>query len=288
MTIPAERLASWCRQGGTTASINAHSSIRKALERYEWPKAVKYRVLLQGSYKNSTNIRGDSDVDVLVICTTTFFSNLNEAEKRRLKLKPGTITAGEFRNHTIAALQLHFGSARVDHRGANSVEVAQAEGSPAADVVPCLEYRNYRTIEPPEWTTGIRFQNQHTGQWISNYPGQHYDNCVAKSDATGGRFKETVRMFKNARAVLTPRSGRPAHKEWPSYMIECMLWNAPNRVFVGSPTDRFTNVRAWLLAQTSAPAGLKAANGIQDLFGSEPHQFSPDRLSSFASQLARL
>ena len=41
-------------------------SIREALDTYEWPAEIKYDVFLQGSYTNDTNLRRDSDVDVVV------------------------------------------------------------------------------------------------------------------------------------------------------------------------------------------------------------------------------
>ena len=36
------------------------------MDAYNWPADVKFEVFLQGSYKNDTNLGGDSDVDLVV------------------------------------------------------------------------------------------------------------------------------------------------------------------------------------------------------------------------------
>ena len=48
------------------ASKQAHVSLRDALASDERLSEFKYEVLLQGSYKNNTNLRKDSDVDLVV------------------------------------------------------------------------------------------------------------------------------------------------------------------------------------------------------------------------------
>ena len=66
MPIPESTLSRWSHHQAGTAPKQAHVSIREALDAYSWPSEVKYEVFLQGSYKNDTNLRGDSDVDVVV------------------------------------------------------------------------------------------------------------------------------------------------------------------------------------------------------------------------------
>ena len=66
MPIPESTLSSWSHHQAGTAFKQAHVPIREALDTYSWPSDVKYQVFLQGSYKNDTNLGGDSDVDVVV------------------------------------------------------------------------------------------------------------------------------------------------------------------------------------------------------------------------------
>ena len=49
-----------------TAFKEAHVPIREALNAYKGLSQFKYEVFLQGSYKNDTNLGGDSDVDVVI------------------------------------------------------------------------------------------------------------------------------------------------------------------------------------------------------------------------------
>ena len=78
MPIPESQLETWSHQGAVTTAKQTHESIRKALDPYIWPTGVKYEVYLQGSYKNTTNIRGDSDVDVVAQLNSTFQRDLSE------------------------------------------------------------------------------------------------------------------------------------------------------------------------------------------------------------------
>ena len=41
-------------------------AIRSALDNYGWPQETRYKVFLQGSYQNATNLSGGSDVDVVI------------------------------------------------------------------------------------------------------------------------------------------------------------------------------------------------------------------------------
>ena len=73
MPIPESTLSRWSHHQAGTAFKQAHVPIREALAAYNWPSDVKYEVFLQGSYKNDTNLGGDSDVDVVVRLTRSRF-----------------------------------------------------------------------------------------------------------------------------------------------------------------------------------------------------------------------
>ena len=66
MPISESTLSRWSHHQAGTAFKQAHVPIRLALSAYKWPSEVKFEVFLQGSYKNDTNLGGDSDVDVVV------------------------------------------------------------------------------------------------------------------------------------------------------------------------------------------------------------------------------
>ena len=66
MPIPESTLSGWSHHRSAKASKQAHVSIRKALIAHNRPSEVGYEVFLKDSYKNGTNLRRDSDVDVVV------------------------------------------------------------------------------------------------------------------------------------------------------------------------------------------------------------------------------
>jgi tRNA nucleotidyltransferase (CCA-adding enzyme) len=82
MGIPQSQLEIWAKQGATVTAKSTHESIRNALahERSLIKDRIgsSVKIYLQGSYKNDTNIRADSDVDVVVELTTTFGHNAHE------------------------------------------------------------------------------------------------------------------------------------------------------------------------------------------------------------------
>ena len=66
MPIAESTLARWSHHQAATAFKQAHVPIREALAAHKGLSQFKYEVFLQGSYKNDTNLGGDSDVDVVV------------------------------------------------------------------------------------------------------------------------------------------------------------------------------------------------------------------------------
>ena len=66
MPIPELILSGWSHHQAGTAFKQAHVPIREALDAYQVLSQFKYEIFLQGSYKNDTNLGGDSDVDVVV------------------------------------------------------------------------------------------------------------------------------------------------------------------------------------------------------------------------------
>ena len=67
-----------------TSSAVTYTSIKAALDAHTWPDGMKYEPYLQGSYANFTNIRGNSDVDIVVELISVAYSDLTEAQKNAL------------------------------------------------------------------------------------------------------------------------------------------------------------------------------------------------------------
>jgi hypothetical protein len=92
------------------------------------------------------------------------------------------------------------------------------------------------------------------GRTIDSWPEQHYANGVFKNDRTGGRFKKGIRIVKCLRDEMIER-GRLSSASMPSFLIESLLWNAPDSDFMGTTFfDTVGIVLGRLSANTSADA----------------------------------
>lgn len=247
MPIPNSQLEIWTNQGSTVNSSRTHTLIRSVLADHDWPEQMHYDDYLQGSYRNATNIRGESDVDIVIECTSVFYNNLTDEEKKQLNLSKGGQTLDSFRSEVIVALEDYFGKKYVDSSRPNAIKVVpDGPGSNRlyADVVICAQYRRYDSLK--EIARGITFWNRDTKEQIINYPKLHFKNGAAKNEACSGTYKPTVRMFKNARSYICGNNTKRL-KRFPSYFVECLIFNAPNENFEGATwKDDFVSIVNYL------------------------------------------
>jgi hypothetical protein len=287
MPIPESQLKTWSHQGAVTTAKQTHESIRAALKAYDWPKEVRYEVYLQGSYKNDTNIRGDSDVDIVVQLNSTFLSNLSVSWKRHFGFGAASYGWEEFKSDVLKALRNHYrdrDNSKV-REGKKALKVT-ASYLPA-DVVVCLQYRKYpdRPRSKADFIEGMTFWVPSESRWVINYPKLHYQNGVKKNQDTNEQYKPTVRMFKNARTYLVDRGVIPADLA-PSYFLECLLYNVPDDKFGPNLQSTFLKVMAWL---RKADFGRFVCQNEQlPLFGSSPEQWSEDRAYRFLEAMVKL
>ena len=143
MKIPENQLRTWSQLGAQARSQRTYQSIRNALDRHVWPPAMgSPSVYLQGSYRNHTNIAGDSDVDVVVESSGVFYDNLTPEERRLRGFQPGRYSWENFRNEVYGALVTHYSQGKVQ-QGNKCIHVGGAGDRLNADVIPCCEHRAY-------------------------------------------------------------------------------------------------------------------------------------------------
>ena len=287
MSIPESTLRQWASKAPPGQSAHTYEVVRTAFDKHVWPVGMRHDVYLQGSYRNDTNIRNDSDIDVVMELTSAFFLDASAVpEPARTRLADSFPTASrsleDFYQEVLRALQDAFGHSRVS-LGNKAVRLEASGGRLPADIVVCQTYRAYG--DPSLYEKGIAFWTRRERRRIVNYPRQHYDNGVAKSGNTSGRFKAAVRMFKRARNEVPALSGYRSATA-PSYFVECLLYNAPPRCFGGSYTDTFVDLVNWILE--ARLEDLYCQNGVQQLFGSSPEQWTVQAATDFAHGLANL
>lgn len=225
---------------------NAERAVRKAIEASQTLQERDITVFPQGSYRNRTNVRLDSDVDICVLCTEVCFADYSMASgltDADVGLSSHPYTYGKFRNDVEAALRAYFGRDAVT-RGNKAFDIHENTYRVDADVVACFEHRRYHGRPGNyDFLSGTELRPDDGGQ-IINWPKQHYDNGVAKNDATNRSFKSLVRILKRLRNNMADE-GIAAAKSAPSYLIECLVWNVPNEGFAHST---YTADVRWCLA----------------------------------------
>ena len=253
MAIPEKQLATWANVGAMQAASDTYKSVKAALNGAKPLKEYEYQIYLQGSYRNSTNIFGDMDVDVVVEATNFFYKDvaeLTDAQKAEFEQRfPGDSEYSfiGFRDAVEKALSDYYGSSLITLRN-KCIQVTGKSGRLDADVVPCVHYRDYRKSSLPrlpEPKEGITFFTRDTRRQVVNYPMQHYDNGVVKNKNTSERFKPAVRIFKNLRNhciandFVTPEAA-------PSYFVSCLIYNAPDSAFKKDLDDTALAVLQWM------------------------------------------
>jgi hypothetical protein len=279
MAIPESQLETWRHQGAVTTAKATGDSIRNALNTYrDWPEGIDFEVYLQGSYKNNTNIRGDSDVDVVAQLNSTFYSNLSENQKRSLGITPASYGWSNFRTNVLKALKNYYGQSQITE-GNKSIKIRANSGRLPADVIVCCQYRNYKTVNSYDYVEGMCFWTKNEDRQVINYPKVHYDNGVSKHQSSSQWYKPVVRLFKNSRGSI---SGDAT----PSYFLECMLYNVPNSKFGTSYQDTFYSIINWL--NEIDISNFSCQNGQLELFGARPEQWNTGQAKQFISNLISL
>lgn len=275
--ISESTLSAWCNQGATSTSAGTYASIKKALGDHNWPAGMSHEVYLQGSYANSTNIRGDSDVDIVVESDGVFYNNLTDEEKQILKLSTGAYGYSEFRAEVAKALADYYDAGAVDNTGDKCIKVDGASNRLPADVVPSITYKSYKNLAVV--AKGIMLITN-SGKRIVNYPKIHRDNGTNKNQLTYSAFKPSVRMFKNARNHM---SSNPTASNAPSYFVECLIYNVPNELLQGSRQEVFVKSLSFLakFADAGGLANVLAQNEQHLLFGSDSTQWDLDDALSY-------
>ena len=285
MSIPESQLKTWSNQGATVGSADTHKSIRNALDKHVWPNGINYNAYLQGSYANYTNIRGNSDVDLVIESSSVFYSNLNEDEKRQLDIGIGSYDYWDFRQEVVQALQRYYGASLIDDSGQKSIKISASSNRLAADAVPCITYKHYNN-----WSVvaeGITFWTRSSNQQVINFPKIHRQKGSDKNQRTNNFYKPSVRMFKNAREKILENNPL-LQGNYPSYFVECLLYNVPDSCFGNSYSDTFYNVIKFLLSQNSGLSQFCCQNEQLPLFGSHSTQWDITEARDFVDQLAIL
>jgi hypothetical protein len=251
MTIPESQLITWSHQGAIAGSRDTYATVKKVLESATAPyNGMNYKVFLQGSYGNDTNIYAESDVDIVIRLDDCFQSDRTglapaEAAAWDNAFSNATYCYPDFKTDVLNVLRKAFPNAVTSGDKAFAIK---ADGTRRkADVLPCIAYRRYykfKSLADQSYTEGICFLDK-TNNRISNYPRQHSENLTTKHQSTGERLKPMIRVLKNLRSCLIEK-GMLGEGKAPSYYLEGLLYNVPDDKFSDSYGDTFVDAINWI------------------------------------------
>ena len=250
---------SWGAAPGITETQkcgNAERAVRKAIDACPKLSSMPIEVFTQGSYRNGTNVRQDSDVDVCVLYKAAFFNHYQFAEglsKEALGYTTSTYLYPEFKNDVGSALIDYFGREFVT-RGSKAFDIHKNTYRIDADVVPTMEHRLYTgNIHSYSWLSGTELHPDKGGE-IVNWPQQNYNNGCTKDYASGEQFKTITRILKRMRYELIDE-GHEVAVRIPSFLIECLVYSVPNdQLNVGSLRQNVRSVLVYLWNGTETQA----------------------------------
>lgn len=251
MPIPESQLKTWSHQGSITQSSDTYNTIKNVLEAKGTPYAGKnYKVFLQGSYGNNTNIYSESDVDIVIKLNNCFqrdLSKMPQAQQDAFKAshKDATYTHVDFKSDVLSVLSNTYGGNVVS--GEKAIAISPSGNRRKADVIAAIQYRHYHkfmSIQDQSYVEGICFYSS-SGERIANYPKRHSENLTKKHQNTSEYFKPMARILKNLRSRLITE-GMLESGVAPSYYLEGLLYNVPDHLFGGSYEDSFINAINWI------------------------------------------
>jgi len=243
MSLSEQQLISWSGPVSTTEDQKCKNALSQVTTAIKTTFGSKVSIFLQGSYRNNTNVRRDSDVDIVVRYDDVFFPDLRyltEGQKAiyNANRSPAQYKFGQFKNDVHQILFTSFFGSGVKRKN-KCIEVPGNMTRVTADVVPSFVHKRFNTATEVS-AEGIEFFAD-DGTDISSFPEQHYRNGVAKTEATVRMYKRTVRILKNIRNKLIEVHLIPEDLA-PSFFIECLVWNVPNKEFIpGNYTQTLRN-----------------------------------------------
>lgn len=293
--IPKSKLETWTNPGADDSAMKTQNRVRNVLKSDDSVPVEKdkdFDVFLQGSYKNSTNIYADSDVDLVVKLNSTYrrdLSKLSASQKSKYKdsVSKASYDWEQFHEDVVETFEDYYSSWSV------SVEdralVLDSSSLPlTADIVVSQQYRSYNSFRNTlnqSYDEGMVFWDVSTDEKLISYPKIHYSNGAEKNESTNRRFRETVRIFKNARSYLVSKDAISEGLA-PSYFIECLLYNVFSSKYDYNLKDRYCSIVDWLVEANIS--SFECQNGIQDLFGSQSIQWSKSDARKFIQMLVDL
>jgi hypothetical protein len=270
--------ATWARPPSDTEEEKANRAERMITEAVRASPALASRdfaVYASGSYRNNTNVRLDSDIDVAVVLKDAWYSQFppNSLPNREfLGYVDATYGLPQFRDDVGRALIERFGAGGVT-AGDKAFDIHANTVRLDADVAVFLEHRRFSGRQAPNggwlYDIGVEMRPRSSPSTrIINWHQHQYDQGVARNEVTKRRFKRVTRILKRLRNEMV-ESNESAHAEaakpMASFLIECIVFNAPDSCFNLSEESFYPDVRAVITSLWNATKDEATADKLVEV-----------------------
>ena len=227
-----ETLTNWTSPPSDTEETklsNAESMVKDAIRNSALLSDKSIEVFGQGSYANNTNVRLNSDIDINICYTGGFYFDLppNMSQQDFGLGNPSTYSLEQFKDDVYSVLINKFDNDTVVRKN-KCITVLGNSYRTETDVVPTWAYHRYS--ENGEYIEGTKLRAD-TGKDVINYPKQHIENGKQKNSVTYRRFKRLTRITKKIRYKMI-EDGISVNDSITSFLLESLIWNVPNRIFI--------------------------------------------------------
>lgn len=245
----------------------------------------------QGSVPLDVHVRGNSDIDLLVLhdgfVTVEPAVNLHYPYGT-YRGKTATEELRDLRNTSIEILERRYYNATVDKSGSKSISLSGGSLKRVVDVVPS----HWHDTLPWKQTGDIRYReiyilDSQNGIRLNNRPFMHIKTIADKCSMTGGSLRKVIRLLKNLRYDAT------ADIKLSSYDIASISWHmTPQQLNVPFGVDLLLVDRARLhlkniIDNTSYRSSLYVPDQSRLIFDSQEKLKATVQLYMEVEQLAK-
>lgn len=267
MNFSEQQLINWSRPVSTTEDLKCQNAISQITAALRAKFGNRVTIFLQGSYRNNTNVRQNSDVDIVMRYDDAFYPDLQRlSESDKAIYNAQRVSAGynfdELKADTEEALRNVF-TTSVERKN-KCIQVNGNSNRITADVIPCFVLKRFSTLQSVE-AEGIKFYSDDNTEIIS-FPEQHYSNGTEKTNQTYRLYKRMVRILKVVNYRLIDE-GEISDNLVSSFFIECLVYNVPNNQFIsGNYTQTLRNVIVKIYQDMENNADYTEVNKLLWLF----------------------
>lgn len=253
---------------------------------------IQIAVFLQGSYASNTNVKGRSDVDIVVMDLSKFRTHYRPDQSNKDYGFTNATNNINIKDIIIKGFIEYFGKDYVV-RHDKCINIKPTRERNNIDIVPAMQYRDYTkdySRNKENYVEGTLIKTD-KGEEIINFPFHHINNSEQKHKETQKRYRKLVRIMKYLMYDMQKENIAEA-KDVSSFGVESLIFNINNYYLsdtykpLGMHFQEILDILWQMLIQHTSKQWVEA-NGIQPLFKNYilPSDDEKQKYISFISKL---